>query len=136
MDALAASHDAAVQMIDTLVVRVRQHGACMKIHAVVDTNGRLALTPAEAHDNRLSSVLLSALLPQTNVTRRSRIRRSVSQAPCLFRVNASEILAPLPIQEIVAQHGCCRVHLRCDGSVHATFDSCEWSRDWPSVKAA
>jgi len=35
---------------------------------VVDTNGlpvHLALTPGEAHDNRLCSVLLSALLPQT-----------------------------------------------------------------------
>jgi transposase len=34
----------------------------------VDTNGlpvHLALTPGEAHDNRLCSVLLSALLPQT-----------------------------------------------------------------------
>jgi transposase len=56
MDALAAGHDAAVQMIDTSVVRVHQHGACIadnnhqdmgrsrggltsKIHAVVDTNG-------------------------------------------------------------------------------------------------
>ena len=54
MDALAAGHDAAVQMIDTSVVRVHQHGACVadnnhqdmgrsrggltsKIHAVVDT---------------------------------------------------------------------------------------------------
>ena len=39
-----------------------------KIHAVVDGNGlpvRLALTPGEAHDNRLCSVLISALLPQT-----------------------------------------------------------------------
>ena len=82
---LAAGHDAAVQMIDTSVVRVHQHGACVadnnhqdmgrsrggltsKIHAVVDTNGlpvHLALTPGEAHDNRLCSVLLSALLPQT-----------------------------------------------------------------------
>ena len=71
--------------IDTSVVRVHQHGACVadnnhqdmgrsrggltsKIHAVVDTNGlpvHLALTPGEAHDNRLCSVLLSALLPQT-----------------------------------------------------------------------
>jgi transposase len=84
MDALAAGHDAAVQMIDTSVVRVHQHGACIadndhqdmrrsrggltsKIHAVVDTNGlpvRLALTPDEAHDNRQCAVLLSALLPQ------------------------------------------------------------------------
>ena len=85
MEALAAGHDAAVQMIDTSVVRVHQHGACIadnnhqdmgrsrggltsKIHAVVDTNGlpvHLALTPGEAHDNRLCSVLLGALLPQT-----------------------------------------------------------------------
>jgi hypothetical protein len=83
--ALAAGHDAAVQMIDTSAVRVHHHGACIadnnhqdmgrsrggltsKIHAVVDTNGlsvHLALTPGEAHDNRLCSVLLSALLPQT-----------------------------------------------------------------------
>jgi hypothetical protein len=56
MNALTANHDAAVQMIDTSVVRVHQHGACIaenkeqlmgrsrggltsKIHAVVDTNG-------------------------------------------------------------------------------------------------
>jgi hypothetical protein len=29
MDALAAGYDAAVQMIDTSIVRVRQHGACV-----------------------------------------------------------------------------------------------------------
>jgi transposase len=65
IDALAAAHDAAVQMIDTSIVRVHQHGACItrnrrqsmgrsrggltsKIHAVVDSNGlpvRLALSP-------------------------------------------------------------------------------------------
>jgi transposase len=85
MDALAATHDAAVQMIDTSVVRVHQHGACIagnreqqmgrsrggqtsKIHAVVDADGlpvRLGLTPGEAHDNRLCSVLLAALQPRT-----------------------------------------------------------------------
>jgi len=80
-----------VQMIDTSIIRVHQHrvhqhGACIadnnyqemgrsrggltsKIHAVVDANGlpvhNLALTPGEARDNRLCSVLLSALLPQT-----------------------------------------------------------------------
>jgi transposase len=67
------------------IMDVLQHGACIadnnhqdigrsrggltsKIHAVVDTNGlpvHLALMPGEAHDNRLCSVLLSALLPQT-----------------------------------------------------------------------
>ena len=30
IDALAATHDAAVQMIDTSIVRVHQHGACIK----------------------------------------------------------------------------------------------------------
>ena len=72
-------------MIDTSIVRVHQHGACIagnnqqymgrsrggltsKIHAVVDTNGlpvRLALTPGEAHDNRLWANCSRALLPQT-----------------------------------------------------------------------
>lgn len=85
MDALAATHDAAVQMIDTSVVRMHQHGAGIagngeqhmgrsrgglttKIHAVVDTNGlpvQLGLTPGEAHDNRLCSVLLNELSPRT-----------------------------------------------------------------------
>jgi hypothetical protein len=70
MDALAANHGAAVQMIDTSVVRVHQHGACIadnnqqdlgrsrggltsKIHVVVETNGlpvHLALTPREGAD--------------------------------------------------------------------------------------
>ncbi len=30
IDALAAAHDAAVPMIDTSIVRVHQHGACIK----------------------------------------------------------------------------------------------------------
>jgi hypothetical protein len=29
MNALSADHDAAVQMIDTSIVRVHQHGACI-----------------------------------------------------------------------------------------------------------
>lgn len=69
MDALAAAHDAAIQMIDTSIVRVHQHGACIsrikrqsmgrsrgglisKIHAVVVSNGlpvRLALTAGELY---------------------------------------------------------------------------------------
>jgi len=85
MDALAGTHDATVQMIDTSVVRVHQHAACIarnraqhmgrsrggltsKIHAIVDANGlpvRLGLTAGEAHDNRLCSVLLTGLLPRT-----------------------------------------------------------------------
>ena len=85
MDALAGAHDAAVQMVDTSVVRVHQHGSCIagnreqhmgrsrggltsKIHAVVDANGlpvRLGLTAGEVHDNRLCSVLLTGLRPRT-----------------------------------------------------------------------
>jgi transposase len=81
MDALGSAHDAAVQMIDTTIVRVHQHAACIarnkrqsmgrsrggltsKIHAVVDSSGlpvRLALTTGEAHDNRLAAELLSRL---------------------------------------------------------------------------
>jgi transposase len=81
MDSLAAAHDAAVQMIDTSIVRVHQRAACIarnrsqsmgrsrggltsKIHAVVDTKGlpvRLGLTAREAHDNRLALSLLSRL---------------------------------------------------------------------------
>jgi len=81
LDALASAHDAAVQMIDTSIVRVHQHGACItknqrqllgrsrggltsKIHAVVDRNGlpvRLALSPGKAHDVRLAGRLLSRL---------------------------------------------------------------------------
>ena len=85
IDALAAAHDAAVQMIDTSVVRVHQHGACIKrnewqrmgpprggltskIHAEADANGlpvRLALSPGEAHDNQLADKLLSRLKSAT-----------------------------------------------------------------------
>ncbi len=81
MNSLSLAHDAGVQMIDTSIVRVHQHGACIaanseqlmgrsrgglttKIHAVVDSRGllvRLALTSGEAHDNRLVLTLLSNL---------------------------------------------------------------------------
>lgn len=81
IQALAAAHDTTVQMIDTSIVRVHQHGACIKrnqrqsmgrsrggltstIHALVDSNGmlvRLALSRGEAHDVRLARQLLSRL---------------------------------------------------------------------------
>jgi DDE family transposase len=68
-------------MIDTSIVRVHQHGACItrnrqqsmgrprggltsKIHALADTNGfpvRLALSPGQAHAIRLAGRLLSRL---------------------------------------------------------------------------
>jgi transposase len=85
MEALATAHDGAVRMIDTSIVRVYQHGACIagnreqhmgrsrsgltsKIHAVVDANGlpvQLGLTPGEAHDNRLCPELLTGLQPKS-----------------------------------------------------------------------
>jgi transposase len=66
IDALAVAHHAAIQMIDTCIVRVHQHepvshetsdqsmgrsggGLTSKIHAVIDSNGlpvRLAFSPA------------------------------------------------------------------------------------------
>src|SRR3954453_17943559 len=81
MSTLGGAHDAAVQMVDTSIVRVHQHGVCItrnrrqsmgrsrggltsKIHALVDTNGlpvRLALTPGAAHDNGRAVKLLSPL---------------------------------------------------------------------------
>ena len=81
MNAIATTHDASTQMIDTSIIRVHQHGACItrnrrksmgrsrggltsKIHAVVDTNGlpvQLELTAGEVHDNRLAGRLLSRL---------------------------------------------------------------------------
>src|SRR5262245_8835552 len=89
MSALAGAHNAAVQMIDTSIVRVHQHGACItrnrrqsmgrsrggltsKIHALVDSNGlpvRLALSAGEAHDNRLAGKLLSRLKSKTRADR-------------------------------------------------------------------
>src|SRR5688572_9117208 len=87
MNALAAAHDAAIQMIDTSMVRVHQHAACItgsasqsvgrsrggltsKLHVVVDANGlpvRLGITPGEAHDNQLCSALLTGLKPHSIV---------------------------------------------------------------------
>lgn len=65
---LRFGHPADPSAIPAVPVEPRRGGLTSKIHAVVDTNGlpvHLALTPGEAHNNRLCSVLLSALLPQT-----------------------------------------------------------------------
>jgi transposase len=43
MKALAAGHDAAVQMIDTSVVRVHQHGACIADNNHQDKRARSAM---------------------------------------------------------------------------------------------
>lgn len=81
MEGLSTAHDATVQMIDTSVVRVHQHGACIaknsdqhmgrsrggltsKIHALVDADAlpiRLGLTGGQAYDNRLCPTLLVSL---------------------------------------------------------------------------
>ena len=87
MQALTVAQDAAVQMIDTSMVRVHQHAACIadsgnqavgrsrggltsKLHVVVDGKGlplRLGIAAGQAHDNRLCSTLLSGLTPRTMV---------------------------------------------------------------------
>ena len=80
MNALAAAHDAVVQMIDTSIVRVHQHAACIARNKRQSMGRsrevsparymrwlmqrlpvRLALTTGEAHDNRLAAKLLSRL---------------------------------------------------------------------------
>lgn len=92
MDSFAASDDAAVQMIDTSIVRVHQHGACIadnnhqdmgrsrggltsKIRAVVDTNGLPVHQPAVfGSPQRLAS--------PNDVARGSRLRRGLDQGAC------------------------------------------------------
>ena len=101
MDALAAGHDAAVQMIDTSVVRVHQHGACIadnnhqdmgrsrggltsKIHAV--------WTPMACRSISLSRRVkrmtigfvrfFSAPCFHNDLTRGSWIRRGLDQGVC------------------------------------------------------
>jgi transposase len=61
MDAMAATHDAALQMIDTSVIRVHQHGAC------IAGNGEqhMGRSRGGLTTNRLCSVLLSELRPHT-----------------------------------------------------------------------
>jgi transposase len=111
IEALAAGQDAAVQMIDTSIARVHQHGACIttnqrqsmgrsrggltsKIHAVVDGNGlpvRLALSPGEAHDVRLAGKLLSRLKSG------SMLLADHGQHPAENQPQRSDLLQPLSL---------------------------------------
>ena len=66
MASLAAAHDAAVQMIDTSIVRVHQHAACIarnRSQSMGRSRGGLTseIHAGEAHDNRLALSLLSRL---------------------------------------------------------------------------
>jgi len=103
IDALAAAHDAAVQMIDTSIVRVHQHGASItrnqrqsmgrsrggltsKIHAVVDSNGlpvRLALSPGENQRSTASAEPAG----HTPSHRRSPRSTTTSAMPVLQKTN-------------------------------------------------
>ena len=77
--ALAAAHDADVQMIDTSIVRVHQHGTCItrnqrqsmglsrgglasKIHAVVDGNGLPVRLPTHRLTTRNSAPIAAWLV--------------------------------------------------------------------------
>lgn len=82
--ALATAHDAAVQMIDTSIVRVHQHGAGItrnrrqsmgrsrggltsKIHAVVDSNGLPYVGVEPRRGPRRSTCRKTALSPEARV---------------------------------------------------------------------
>jgi len=101
-DALAAGHDAAVQMIDTSVVRVHQHGACGRgqqspRHRSLarrpdeqDSRGRGHQWPAGSiSPSRPARRMIPAVLssPQrvaspNDVARRSWLRRGLDQGAC------------------------------------------------------
>jgi transposase len=62
MGALAECYDGSVQMIDTSIVRVHQHGGCAGGDETrLMGRSRGGLTTGEAHDNRLVTELLSNL---------------------------------------------------------------------------
>jgi transposase len=101
IDALAAAQDAAVQKIDTSIVRVHQHGACItrnqrqsmgrsrggstsKIHAVVDSNG-LPVQPGRA-------VLQQ---DQTMSSGGDALRQACRQPPCLRSTSVNQAMAAL-----------------------------------------
>jgi hypothetical protein len=83
MDVLADAHDAAAQMIDTSVVRVHHHGSCIAGNTeqglLPMVCQRLGLSPGEAHDNRLCSVLPEWIAPTNHVAGRSRLSRCLDQ---------------------------------------------------------
>jgi transposase len=60
MDALAAAHDAAVQMIDTSVVRVHQHGSCIAGNKEQHMGPREADLPARFTPSWMPMVYLFA----------------------------------------------------------------------------
>jgi transposase len=64
MNALAGAHDVAVQMIDTSIVRVHQHGACItrnRRQSMGRSRGGLTSKIHAVVDNRLAGRLLSRL---------------------------------------------------------------------------
>jgi hypothetical protein len=121
MAALTAAPNASVQMIDTSLVRVHQHAACItdsgsqavgrsrggltsKLHVVVDGKGLplwLGMTAGQTHDNRLCSTLLSGLAPRTmllgldqDTCQRA---RSVGQHSTKAQSPAASLLQPSPL---------------------------------------
>ena len=96
MSALAGAHDAAVQMIDTSIVRVHQHGACItrnqrqsmgrarggltsKIHAMVDSNS----LPGESGEGNQAAMILTRYSSSQPAVLR---RRRMESFPGRFRV--------------------------------------------------
>jgi hypothetical protein len=103
MDALATGHDPAVEMIDTSVVRVHQHGACTadsnhedmgrsrggltsKIHAVVDTNGLPVLRQLKINFTGTSRVSDQGHEQPANLKIYQLLRRRHRRRPALLRI--------------------------------------------------
>jgi transposase len=112
-------------------------GLTRKIDAVVDTNSLpvyLAHTPGEAHDNRLCSVLLSALLPQTMVLPdrgydADWIRELVRQQGAWANIPPKRYRKdPICFSLICMMHATCRTVLQQDQAVSACRDPIRQTR--------
>src|ERR1035441_5841203 len=80
MDALAETHDAAVQMIDTSVVRVHQHGACIAGNS--EQNRRIL---RGYHPEALPWLWKNSLLPRRSLTPSTRCSRFYKSYTTSFR---------------------------------------------------
>ena len=91
MDALAAGHDAAVQMIDTSVVRVHQHGACIADNNHQDM-GRSRGGLTSRFTRSLTPMACRSISPSRPVRRMTIGCVRFSSAPCFHKRCCSRIV--------------------------------------------